>query len=129
KLPFNRSSILKNLGELYSLRGHVNLHSELLDPPDFCWSSSKMESYFTSISRELDVSPRISIFNKKLDYANELSELLRNHFGQEHSVSLEVMIIVLISVEIVFEVVSYLDRLGYVEIDRWSKKNVFGAAE
>ncbi|KAJ1554775.1 hypothetical protein HK096_001733 [Nowakowskiella sp. JEL0078] len=126
KLPFTRSSILRNLGELYSLRGNVNLHSELLDPPEFCWSSEKMELYFTSISKELDVSPRITVFNKKLDYANELAELLRNHYSEQHSVSLEVMIIVLISVEIVFEVVSYLDRLGYVEIDRLAKKRVFG---
>lgn len=42
KLPLNRSTVLKNLGELFSLRGHVNLHSDLLEYPDYTWSSSKM---------------------------------------------------------------------------------------
>src|SRR5690606_1055244 len=79
KLPLNRQAILRNLGELFSLRGHLNLHSELLDLPEFCWSSSRMEEYFDRVSKNLDVRPRIAIFNKKLDYANELTDVLRNH--------------------------------------------------
>ncbi|KAI8828517.1 hypothetical protein BJ741DRAFT_625912 [Chytriomyces cf. hyalinus JEL632] len=110
KLPLGRSTILKSLGELFSLRGHVNLHSELLDLPDFCWSSSKMEDAFSEISRNLDVRARIAIFNKKLDYANELAEVLRNHLHEEHSLKLEWCIIILISVEIAFEVVHFIDR-------------------
>ncbi|KAJ3309511.1 hypothetical protein HDU76_003587 [Blyttiomyces sp. JEL0837] len=110
KLPLGRSSVLRNLGELFSLRGQVNLHSELLDSPDFCWSSGKMEECFEKISRNLDVRPRISIFNKKLDYANELAEVLRNHLHEEHSLKLEWCIIILISVEIGFEIVHYLEK-------------------
>jgi uncharacterized Rmd1/YagE family protein len=49
RLPISRSAILRNLGELFSLRGHVNLHSELLDSPDFLWESQKMEEYFTQV--------------------------------------------------------------------------------
>ncbi|KAI8615723.1 hypothetical protein BC830DRAFT_1121148 [Chytriomyces sp. MP71] len=110
RLPLSRSTILKSLGELFSLRGHVNLHSELLDLPDFCWSSSQMEDAFSEISRNLDVRARIAIFNKKLDYANELAEVLRNHLHEEHSLKLEWCIIILISVEIAFEVVHFVDR-------------------
>ncbi|KAJ3028346.1 UNVERIFIED_CONTAM: hypothetical protein HDU68_001896 [Siphonaria sp. JEL0065] len=110
KLPLGRHAILKSLGELFSLRGHVNLHSELLDLPDFCWSSPKMEDAFSSISRNLDVRARITIFNKKLDYANELAEVLRNHLHEEHSLKLEWAIIVLITIEILFEVVHYWEK-------------------
>ena len=110
KLPFGYKSILKNLGELFSLRGHVNLHSELLDSPEFCWSTPKMEEYFEKISRSLDVKPRIAVFNKKLDYANELSEVLRNHFHEQHSLKLERIIIILIVIEIMFEVLHYAER-------------------
>ncbi|KAL3901291.1 MAG: hypothetical protein SGCHY_000708 [Lobulomycetales sp.] len=49
RLPIDRSAILRNLGELFSLRGHVNLHSELLDSPDFCWTSAKMEDFFNQV--------------------------------------------------------------------------------
>ncbi|KAJ3221761.1 hypothetical protein HK099_003151 [Clydaea vesicula] len=110
KLPLSRSKVLQNLGELFSLRGQVNLHSELLDSPDFCWSTTKMEDYFDRISRNLDVRPRIAICNKKLDYANELAEVLRNHLHEEHSIRLEWIIIILISVEIVFNVIEYCER-------------------
>ena len=33
-----------------------------------------MEALFDCVSRHLDVRARISIFNKKLDYANEIAE-------------------------------------------------------
>ncbi|KAI9346113.1 hypothetical protein BDR26DRAFT_916569 [Obelidium mucronatum] len=115
KLPLGRHAIMKSLGELFSLRGHVNLHSELLDLPDFCWSSPKMEDAFSAISRNLDVRARIAIFNKKLDYANELAEVLRNHLHEEHSLKLEWAIIVLISVEIGFEVVHYWEKMKQQE--------------
>ncbi|KAJ8324527.1 hypothetical protein O5D80_006773 [Batrachochytrium dendrobatidis] len=110
RLPVGRAAILRNLGELFSLRAHVNLNSELLDNPDFCWSSRRMEEYFDRISRSLDVRPRIAVFNKRLDYANEVAEVLRNHLHEQHSLKLEWCIIILISVEIAFECVHFLSR-------------------
>ncbi|KAJ3216383.1 hypothetical protein HDU67_009518 [Dinochytrium kinnereticum] len=110
KIPLGRAAVLRNLGELFSLRGHLNLHSELLDSPDFCWSSTKMEACFERISRNLDVRPRIAVFNKKLDYANELAEVLRNHLHEQHSLKLEWCIIILISIEIAFEIVHFLEK-------------------
>ncbi|KND00545.1 uncharacterized protein SPPG_04853 [Spizellomyces punctatus DAOM BR117] len=104
KLPLSRAAVLQNLGELFSLRGHLNLHGELLDSPDFCWSSAKMEDIFDRISRNLDVRPRIAVFNKKLDYANELTEVIRSHLHTKHSTGLEWGIIILIMIEVGFQV-------------------------
>jgi uncharacterized Rmd1/YagE family protein len=75
-----------------------------------------MEDYFDKISKNLDVKPRIAIFNKKLDYANQVAEALRSHLHEEHSLKLEWFIIILIGVEIAFEVLHYLERLGYISI-------------
>ena len=88
-----RKEILSYLGELFSIRFQVNLHSELLDSPDFCWSDYNMEECFDKISKNLDVRSRISVLNKKLDYANELVEILRNHLHEQHSLKLECIII------------------------------------
>ncbi|KAI9344816.1 hypothetical protein DFJ73DRAFT_839785 [Zopfochytrium polystomum] len=107
----SRASILRSLGNLFSLRDRVNHHAELLDPPDFCWSSARMENCFNALSRNLDVKPRIAVFNKKLDYANELAELLRTHLHEQHSLKLEWCIIILISIEIGFELVHYFGKL------------------
>ncbi|ORY50562.1 DUF155-domain-containing protein [Rhizoclosmatium globosum] len=98
-LPIGRRAILKSLGELFSLRGHVNLHSELLDLPDFCWTSSKMEDAFQEVSRNLDVRARIAVFNKK------------SHLHEEHSLRLEWVVIGLIGVAVAFETVNYVDSL------------------
>ncbi|KAJ3046469.1 hypothetical protein HK097_000832, partial [Rhizophlyctis rosea] len=117
KLPLGREEVLRNLGELFLLRGHLNLHSEMLDLPEFCWSSSKMEEAFEKVSRNLDVRTRIAIFNKKLDYANELAEVLRNHLHEQHSLGLEWCIIILISVEICFEFVHWMDKVGMIDVE------------
>ncbi|TPX34987.1 hypothetical protein SmJEL517_g02492 [Synchytrium microbalum] len=122
KLPLSRRAVLQSLGELFSLRGNLNLHNELLDSPDFLWSSKNMEKLFDRISRNLDVVPRIAVFNKKLDYANELADVLRNHLHEQHSLKLEWAIIILIAIEIGFELVHYAERLGYVDLDVLAKK-------
>ncbi|KAI8802478.1 hypothetical protein BJ742DRAFT_832733 [Cladochytrium replicatum] len=115
-----RVQILRNVGELFSLRGHVNLHSELLDSPEFCWVSEKMEHLFEKVCRNLDVKPRIAIVNKKLDYANEFAELLRNYMHEKHGLHLEWMIIVLIMIEVLFEFLHYAEKLGYTDPSQWA---------
>ena len=109
KIPIKQHFMLRNLGELFRLRAQVNLNSELLDLPEFCWSSIEMESCFQSISRSLDVRPRIAIFNKKLDYANEVAEFLRNHLHEEKLLKLEWAIVLLICVEILFSTLHYFE--------------------
>ncbi|KAJ3343447.1 hypothetical protein HDU93_008106 [Gonapodya sp. JEL0774] len=121
RLPMGQKEVLSKLGELLVFRGSVNLHSELLDAPDFCWSNPRMENYFESTSRNLDVRPRIAVFNKKLDYANELAATLKDHLSERHSNNLEWIIIVLIAVEVVSEAVHYAERLGYVDLERFRK--------
>ena len=112
KLPLGKEAVLRNLGELFSLRAQANLHHEMLDAPDFCWSNNKMEDHFDAISKNLDVKPRVAIFNKKLDYANQIAEVLRSHLHDQHSLKLEWFIIILIGVEIAFELLHYLERFS-----------------
>lgn len=63
-----------------------------------------MEDIFDKMSRNLDVRPRIAVFNKKLDYANELTEVIRSHLHTKHSTGLEWAIIVLITIEVGFAI-------------------------
>ena len=48
------------------------------------------------------------VLNKKLDYANELSSVLREHLSEQHSLKLEWGIIVLIAVEVAFETLHWV---------------------
>ena len=52
------------MGELLKIRGHVNLHSELLETPDMYWEEPQLEQLFEKMEHNMDISHRISILNK-----------------------------------------------------------------
>lgn len=119
KIPLSREQVYQNIGELLNFRGALNLHSELLEAPDFYWSEPELEELFNMISRVLDVSPRIAVLNKKLDYANELVEVLRSTLSEWHGLKLEWSIILLIFIEVIFECLHYADRMGLIDPSTW----------
>lgn len=110
KIPYDRPTVMKHLGHLLHVRSQLNLHSELVESlPDLYWDEdSKLESIYYHMSRYLAVPKRIDTLNAKLDYANELTSLLRLTLTEEHGHNLERMIIVLIMIEIGFEIVHVL---------------------
>lgn len=113
KIPLTRKEILHKLGDVFLLRGLLNLQSEsFLDTPDYYWSKPQLERCYDAVSKNLDVRPRISILNKKLDYANELTGLLREQLSEAHSHKLEWCIITLITIEVLFEIAHYVDRFA-----------------
>lgn len=99
-LKVEQHECLKLIGELLVLRGQMNLHSDLLDTPDIFWQAPDFEHHFTDMMSNMDVETRIELLNKRLDYANELTDLLRQHLSDEHGHRLEIIIIVLIAIEI-----------------------------
>ncbi|KAF8244756.1 DUF155-domain-containing protein, partial [Wilcoxina mikolae CBS 423.85] len=107
RLPFTRSFILCKTGELLQFRAQLNLYSELTDSlPDLFWDSRHelgLEGYYDAVGRALDVHVRIRQLNEKLDYASGIVEVLRERLSERHSLGLEWMIIVLIAVEVGFE--------------------------
>ena len=102
KFSFNRKDALNRLSSLLKFRAHLNLHSGLLETPDLYWDDSQLESHFHSISEELDIKSRVSTLNKKMDYAKDIAELLKEYLTERHSLNLEWCIIILIAIEVVF---------------------------
>ena len=41
--------------------------------------------------------------NEKLQHCTELTDLMRNHLSEKHSLRLEWMIVILITIEVMFE--------------------------
>jgi len=121
RLPLSRTQVLQRIGELFQLRGSANLYTDLLDTPDFCWSSDQLAEYFSNISRVLEIRSRMSIFNRKLDYANDMSSLMKSHLKERHNFKLEWIIITLIAIEVIAGSVVVLEKLGYINFDRFHK--------
>ncbi|CZT00879.1 related to protein RMD1, required for meiotic division [Rhynchosporium agropyri] len=107
KLPFNRKFMLQKTGELLELRAQLNHYSELTDSlPDLFWNSKHelgLEAYYDQVGRALDVGVRIKALNEKMDYAQEIASILRQTMSEKHSIHLEWIIIILIAVEVGFE--------------------------
>ncbi|OBT46267.1 hypothetical protein VE00_02327 [Pseudogymnoascus sp. WSF 3629] len=107
RLPFNQQFILQKTGALLELRAQLNHYSELTDSlPDLFWDSQHelgLEGYYDQVGRALDVSVRIKSLNAKMDYAHEIVSVLRETLSKNHSTWLEWIIIVLIAVEVGFE--------------------------
>ncbi|KAL2072000.1 hypothetical protein VTL71DRAFT_11343 [Oculimacula yallundae] len=107
KLPFNRKFMLQKTGELLELRAQLNHYSELTDSlPDLFWDSKHelgLEGYYDQVGRALDVGVRIKALNEKMDYAQEIASILRQTMSEKHSIHLEWIIIILIAVEVGFE--------------------------
>lgn len=86
----------------------MNHYSELTDSlPDLFWDSRHelgLEGYYDQVGKALDVGVRIKTLNDKMDYAQESASVMRETLSQKHSSNLEIIIIVLISVEVAFGV-------------------------
>lgn len=103
--------VLRLTGQLLQLRGQLNLYTELSEnSPDLYWSEPELESLYLLISRKLDVMQRINLLNKKLDYAAESLSILKSHISEEQGVRLEWMIIILIMVEVCFEITHFIEK-------------------
>jgi required for meiotic nuclear division protein 1 len=106
-VPLGKKFILQKTGELLSLRAKLNHYSELTDSlPDIFWDSRSelgLEGYYDQVGRALDVNVRIRTLNQKMDYAQEIATVLREMSSEQHGTRLEIIIIVLIAVEVIFE--------------------------
>lgn len=108
RLPYTRDFILRKTGQLLSVRAQLNLYSELTDSlPDIFWDSRHelgLEGYYEQVGRALDVGIRIKLLNEKMDYAQEIASVLRERLSEKHGLRLEWIIILLIAVEVGFEI-------------------------
>ncbi|KND89299.1 Required for meiotic nuclear division protein 1 [Tolypocladium ophioglossoides CBS 100239] len=131
-VPLGRKFILQKTGELLSLRARLNHYSELTDSlPDIFWDSRSelgLEGYYDQVGRALDVNVRIRTLNQKMDYAQEIATVLREMSSEQHGTRLELIIILLIAVEVVFELRRIvLEWVQESEADKATKELLQGA--
>lgn len=110
ELKTKEADILKLTGRLFLIRGKLNLYSELIETPDLYWSEPNLEKIYESISRRLDIQPRILIMNRKLDYVTEEQRALLSVLSEKKGTRLEWIIIILILVEVCFETFHFMEK-------------------
>ncbi|XP_026674693.1 glutathione synthetase-like [Ceratina calcarata] len=110
KLRMTQQEVLRKQGELFKLRHSINLSSDLLDTPDFYWDRDDLERVYQETCSYFNIAKRTRVINEKLNHCVELVAILSTHLSDRHHVRLEWMIIILIMVEVAFEILHYVDK-------------------
>lgn len=101
KIYMSRKKLSKKIGALFSERNSINLHSDILDTPEFFWRRPRYEPYYLMASEYMDITTRLDILNRRLDVVHELYDILSTELNHRHSSRLELIIILLILIEVV----------------------------
>jgi uncharacterized Rmd1/YagE family protein len=104
KIPLSRKEISRKMGEIFIERSFINLHTEILDTPEFFWDHPELEVFYKRTIHYLDVSKRVELLNRRLTVVHELFEILSSELNHQHSSRLEWTIIILIVIEVTIAV-------------------------
>ncbi len=99
-VSLSKKEISKKIGMLFNERYSINLHSDILDTPEFFWRRPSYEPLYIMTAEFQDIQVRQNILNHRLDIIHELYTLLSNELNYKHSTRLEWIIIILIALEV-----------------------------
>ncbi|XP_037096785.1 required for meiotic nuclear division protein 1 homolog [Syngnathus acus] len=105
RIKLSSAEVMQKIGELFTLRHRINLSSDLLLTPDFYWDRENLEKIYDKTCHFLNINRRVKVVNEKLEHCTQLTDLMRSHLSEKHSLRLEWMIVILITIEVLFEVV------------------------
>jgi uncharacterized Rmd1/YagE family protein len=111
KISLSRKETSQKMGELFLERNYINLHTEILDTPEFFWEHSELEPFYRRAIHYLDVGKRVELLNRRLNLMHELFEILGNELNHQQTSRLEMTIIILIVIEVVLAVLRDLFHL------------------
>lgn len=104
KITLSGKQIAQKMGKLFLERSSINLHSNMLDTPEFFWEYPELEPLYHMAAKDQDIKQRVDILNKRLDLIHELFQMLSDVFNNRHSSILEIIIIILIGLEIILTI-------------------------
>lgn len=105
RVKLSSAEVMRKIGELFTLRHCINLRSDLLITPDFYWDRENLERLYDKTCQFLSINRRVNVVNEKLEHCTQLTDLMRSHLSEKHSLRLEWMIVILITIEVMFELV------------------------
>jgi len=103
-VSLSKKEISKQIGQLFNEKYSINLHSDILDTPEFFWRRPSYEPLYIMTTEFQDIKLRQDIMNHRLNMIHELYTMLANELDHKHSSRLEWIIIVLIAIEILLAV-------------------------
>lgn len=111
ELRVSRRGALRMSGHLFKLRVDVNLTSDVLDTPDLFWDEASLQALYDAIRAYLEIDDRAQTLNERLAVANELLEVIHEHFSNAAMSKITWIIIILIVVACIVAVGEISARL------------------
>lgn len=108
KISLSHKKLNQQLGLLFEERNSMNLHNDIMDTPEFFWRRPRYEPYYHMAASYVDIKQRLDVLNKKLDAVHDLYDVLSHQLNHIHSSRLEIVIILLISMEILLAIAGHL---------------------
>ncbi len=106
KMPITRNKIRQIIGEILGAKSEMNLISNFLYHPKYFWQHPTLEAHYTMLERYLHIQRRVNAINHRLDTLNEIFDMFNGYLENQHSHNLEIVIIILITLEIVFPILN-----------------------
>ncbi len=104
KISLSRKKLTQQLGLLFEERNSMNLHNDIMDIPEFFWRRPRYEPYYHMAAEYVDIKLRLDVLNKKLDVIHDLYDVLSHQLNHVYTSRLEIVIILLISIEVLLVV-------------------------
>ncbi|CAJ0580944.1 unnamed protein product, partial [Mesorhabditis spiculigera] len=107
KIRLGRKEALVRAGEFAVLRHRVNIDCNLLNE-DFYWEREDLGAFYKMTYKHFMLDRRIDSLNRRLDYCEELVKMVDNALAHEQAARLEKIIILLIVIEVLFDIHHFL---------------------
>ncbi|MBA2651538.1 MAG: RMD1 family protein [Tatlockia sp.] len=108
QMPIRRNQIRQVIGEILGAKSEMNLISNFLYHPKYFWQHPTLEEYFIMMERYLHIQRRVNAINHRLDTLNEIFDMFNGYLETRHSHNLEIVIILLIILEVAFDVLNFI---------------------
>ncbi len=105
-LSIRHKKIQKIIGAILTSKAELNLVSDFLYQPKFFWQHPNLEESYLKMQRYMDIPERAKVLNEKLNTLNEIFLMFNGYLETRHESRLEIIIIILIAVEIIFNVLN-----------------------
>ena len=107
QMVVTRNQIRQVIGEILSAKSEMNLISNFLYHPKYFWQHPTLEEHYIMLERYLHIQRRVNAINHRLDTLNEIFDMFNSYLENRHSHSLEIIIIVLITIELIFAMLNF----------------------
>jgi len=118
-VSLSKKEISKQIGILFNEKYSINLHSDILDTPEFFWRRPSYEPLYIMTVEFQDIQIRQTILNNRLNMIHELYSILSNDLNYKHSTRLEWIIIILIAIEVVLAIAHHDISFNVLNWFKW----------